>query len=72
MSPFNKINQFPLFFYKMLNDNIEELTLNKVILIWADPNMKVIITIFFFNFFYSRKRYTETTEHYLQMCNENL
>lgn len=72
MSPFNKTNQFPLFFYKVLNDNIEELTLNKVILIWADPNMKVIITIFFFKFFYSRKRYTETTEHYLQMCNENL
>lgn len=44
MSPFNKINQFPLFFYKMLNDNIEELS-------WADPNMKVIITIFFSIFF---------------------
>ena len=57
---------------KILNDNIEELTFNKVILIWADLNMKVIITIFFSNFFYSRKRYTETTEHYLQMCNENL
>ena len=56
MSPFNKINQFPLFFYKMLNDNIEELTLNKVILIWADPNMKVIITNFFFQFFFTLGR----------------
>ena len=36
---------------KILNDNIEELTFNKVILIWADLNMKVIITIFFSIFF---------------------
>ena len=36
---------------KILNDNIEELSFNKVILIWAELNMKVIITIFIFNFF---------------------